>query len=278
MTEAKPTAQGMSMAPLGAAEDFSREWGRVDLLTLPHGPKDRYVAGFASSERCVEQALRLRYEVFNLELDEGLATSAATGLDRDRFDDQMTHLVLLERDRHDIVGTYRLQAAGPARKNGGIYSAQEYDLTGLEPYLEAGVEVGRACLAAEHRTFRAMLALWLGLGAYMNLYKLRYLFGCCSLTSQDTDDGWRALRTIRQNGCLHPELFLPASSGYSCGPLSRETDVEDGYRLPKLFRTYLRLGAKVISEPAIDRDFGTVDFLVMMDGKEVALSRLDVLE
>ena len=49
-------------------------------------------------------------------------------------------------------------------------------------------------------------------------------------------------------------------------------------KLPKLFRTYLRLGALVVSEPAIDREFGTVDFLILMDGKEVALSRLDVIE
>jgi len=250
----------------------------VDLLALPSAPTDRYLTGFARSTRCVEEALRLRYEVFNLELDEGLASSAATGLDRDTFDDHMTHLLLLERETHRVVGTYRLQSA--SRAAAGLYSAQEYDLSALNPYLETSVELGRACLAADHRTFRAMVAMWLGIGAFMNAYALRHLFGCCSLTSKDPMDGWRAFRTFRDTGSLHSEILLPATEAYSCGsePAPEDLRAEAAYKLPKLFRTYLRLGTKVVSEPAIDRDFGTVDFLVLQDGKQVTFSKLDVLK
>jgi putative hemolysin len=35
--------------------------------------------------------------------------------------------------------------------------------------------------------------------------------------------------------------------------------------IPKLFKTYLRVGAKVCGAPAIDRQFGTIDFFVLMD-------------
>ena len=111
---------------------------------------------------------------------------------------------------------------------------------------------------------RAILTLWLGIGGFMNCYNQRYLFGCSSLTSQEPDDGWRALKTLRTKGCMHDELFLSASDVHSCGPRSREFDADLGglLNLPKLFRTYMRWGAKVISEPAIDREFGTVDFLI----------------
>lgn len=269
----------LTFAPFQGVRDLTERWGEVDLFALPYADTDRYITGFANSDLCVDAALRLRYEVFNLELEEGLAGAHETGLDRDAFDQQMTHLVLLDRDSERVVGTYRLQSVRQAHTHRGLYSAQEYDLSGLSAYLDATVEVGRACLAADHRNFRAMIAMWLGIGAFMNVYELRYLFGCCSLTTQDTDDGWRALKTIRDGGCLHPALFLPANPKHSCGDPSREHDSDLGppIKLPKLFRTYLKLGAQVISEPAIDRDFGTIDFLVMMDGKQVALSRLDVL-
>jgi putative hemolysin len=112
----------------------------------------------------------------------------------------------------------------------------------------------------------------------MKLYGQQYVFGCCSLTTQDPDDGWRALKTIRANGNLHSELFLPAQPGYACGPRERDEDIGGALSLPKLFKTYLRLGAKVISEPAIDRRFGTVDFLVLQDGHEVSLSQLNVMQ
>ena len=36
-------------------------------------------------------------------------------------------------------------------------------------------------------------------------------------------------------------------------------------RLPKLFRTYVRHGARVCSPPALDRQFKTIDFLVLFE-------------
>jgi putative hemolysin len=270
----------LSWGTFTCADDFERLREQVDFLALPHRDSDRYVAGFASSRRCVEAAQRLRFQVFNLELDEGLASSIQTGLDQDRYDDQMTHLVLMERETSSVVGTYRLQSIAHAQRNCGIYSGEEFDLAPLEPYFDESLELGRACLAADHRNFRAMITMWLGIGGFMNAYSLRFLFGCCSLTTQDMDDGWRAMKTIREGDCLHPELLVRARPSHSCGPPEREfaEDLGPALKLPKLFRTYLRLGSVVVSEPAIDRDFGTVDFLVLMDGRRVALSRLDVLE
>jgi putative hemolysin len=143
------------------------------------------------------------------------------------------------------------------------------------------VECGRACIALDHRSPATVLLLWAGIGAFMKIYEQRYLFGCCSLTSQDPDEGWRALRTLRAKGYVHPELWLRAMPEYTCGPAERESDPAlkgELEKIPKLFNAYMRLGSKVISEPAIDREFGTVDFLVLLDGeKDVNYSSLNVL-
>lgn len=253
--------------------------GESDVTLFPALSQKRYIVGIAKSRRCIEAALRLRYRIFNLELGEGLTESAETGLDEDRFDRQMNHLVMFDRRSAELVGTYRMQTVEQAMKGEGLYSAREYDLAGLEPYFDRLVELGRACLAREHRNVAALLNLWLGIGAFMNMHGSRYLFGCCSLTSTDRDDGWRALKTIRRKGYLHPDIFLAASEAYSCGEPSRVDDPAIGKAipLPKLFRTYIRVGTKVISEPALDREFGTVDFLVMLDGHKVKMSTLDVL-
>ena len=37
--------------------------------------------------------------------------------------------------------------------------------------------------------------------------------------------------------------------------------------LPSLFRTYLRYGTLVCGPPAIDREFKTIDFLVLLDSE-----------
>lgn len=265
--------EAMKMAVIESVEDFSRPWGEVDVLRLDRDERDVYVVGFAHSDRSVEAALRLRYEIFNLELDEGLPESVETGLDRDGFDAQMTHLLLIEQSSGAVVGTYRMQTVTHALAHGGLYSAQEYDMTGLVPYFDDAIELGRACLAPEHRAMRAIIGLWQGIGAFMNLHDVHLLFGCCSLTTRDAMDGWRALKTIRESGFLHESVYLPALPALSCGD---EVDAE-AIPLPKLFRTYMKLGTKVVSEPAIDRSFGTVDFLVLLDGRVVTYSRLDIV-
>lgn len=264
----------MTHVRFGGPEALRADWGAVDLLTLPF-ESDRYRVGFAHSAACLTAAQRLRYEVFNVELGEGLPAAGEEGLDRDAFDDQMTHLVLVDQTSDRVAGTYRLQRAADAAAGLGFYSAREFDLAALSPYLPEAVELGRACLAKEHRHFEAIALLWQGIGAYMNAFGLHYAFGCSSITSRDPADGWRAMAALRRNGYLHPEMLLPVREAYRCG----EPPVAPGdeLSLPKLFRTYLRLGARVVSEPAIDREFGTVDFLAWLDGRTVNLSRLDVL-
>ncbi len=230
-------------------------------LTLREG---RYRLRFASSEADVRAALRLRYEVFNLELGEGLQSSVATGLDQDQFDGGCHHL-LVERD-DVVVGTYRMQTGAMAAAWAGFYSDGEYDLTPLgADVLAHAVEVGRACIHKDHRQQKVLFGLWRGLSAYLRHTRSRYFFGCCSLTSQDMDEGLATMEWLRRHELVVDGPLAPAREGLRCtGPAPDPARVA-AVRLPTLFRTYMRFGAKVCSEPAIDREFGTIDFLVLMD-------------
>lgn len=268
---------GLRLGVLSSGDQLIRPGGDVDLLSVPSLRKGGYVAGFAVSKAALEAAQRLRYEVFNIELGEGLPDSHLTGLDRDRFDAQMSHLVIFEEESGRAVGTYRLQTMQHALSHPeGIYSAQEYDLAPLGDRLAHSVECGRACIAQGHRTFTTVLMLWTGIGVFMKHFRQRYVFGCCSLTTTDPDDGWRAMKTLRAMGSLRTDLVLPAMPSFTCGPREREfaPDLGPALPLPKLFSAYMRLGCKVVSEPALDRDFQTVDFLVFLDSLDVNLSSL----
>jgi putative hemolysin len=57
--------------------------------------------------------------------------------------------------------------------------------------------------------------------------------------------------------------------GYECLALNAEPLGFGEVKLPKLFATYLGIGAKVCSAPAIDRRFRTIDFLVVLDVLEL---------
>ena len=86
-----------------------------------------HAARLAQNPDEVRAAQSLRFEVFNLELNEGLEQSYATGLDADPFDAVCDHLIVEHLPSQHIVGTYRLQTGANAAKNRGYYCAQEFE-------------------------------------------------------------------------------------------------------------------------------------------------------
>jgi len=224
----------------------------------------RYRIRLAKTEADVEAALRLRYQVFNVELGEGLASSRLTELDKDRFDDGCHHLVVEHEGQ--IVGTYRMQTPEMAAAHNGLYSDGEYHLSDLgETVLNDSVEIGRACVAMEHRKQKVLFGLWRGLARYLNLQGKRYLFGCCSLTSQDMEEGRTVMAWLREQNLVCPPPLARARPQFSCAGPSPDPAAVAAVKLPTLFGTYMRFGVRVASEPAIDREFKTIDFLVIMD-------------
>lgn len=41
-------------------------------------------------------------------------------------------------------------------------------------------------------------------------------------------------------------------------------------KVPKLLKTYLAIGARIAAAPAWDRNFGTIDFLTLLDLKLIS--------
>ncbi|HEX6624721.1 MAG TPA: GNAT family N-acyltransferase [Pyrinomonadaceae bacterium] len=230
--------------------------------------KGVYVVRFARTPEELDAVLRLRFRVFNLELNEGLESSYLSGRDADEFDPTCHHLIVVEAASGEAVGTYRLRTGEMADEAGGFYSEGEFDLSALPRRVREGaVEIGRACIAREHRNKQVLFLLWKGLAAYMLHNRKRYFFGCCSLPTQDAREGLRALNRFQRQGHLHPTLHVPPQTGFECVP--EGYFVVDGQEaaLPRLFHTYLRFGAKVCGPPAIDRRFKTVDFFVLFDAQ-----------
>ena len=230
----------------------------------------RYCARFARAREELDAALKLRFEVFNLELGEGLQASFLTGRDMDEFDEQCHHLIVVDTENQDrVVGTYRMQTSDMARAGSGFYSNVEFKLSKLPPeVLSDSIELGRACVAQDHRSTAVLFLLWKGLAAYLMHNRKRYLFGCCSLTSQDPLDGLHVMRLLERNGQIDPLFNVTTQPGFECF-VKDDAPVDREVRLPKLFQIYMRYGARVCSRPALDRQFKTIDFLVLFDVKAI---------
>jgi putative hemolysin len=235
--------------------------------TLSTVPSERqrpvYTVRFARNDEEIRAALRLRFEVFNLELNEGLASAHATGMDEDEFDEFCDHLIVVEEGSGAVVGTYRMQTGTMAGLHLGYYSACEFDFTPFEPFRDSLVELGRACVHRDHRSIAVISMLWREIVRYALDRNARYLIGCSSLTSQDPAHG-RALynRFVSEGHLSDPAFRTVPLPSFELDPVEPLPDCPPP---PKLLRAYLGIGAKICATPAIDRAFGTIDFLTMID-------------
>jgi putative hemolysin len=227
-------------------------------LRLLHGT---YELRLARTEIERMAAYRLRFEVFNLELKEGLDTAYETGQDVDQFDAICDHLIVEDRRTGRTVGTYRLQTGSTAAAYAGYYSEREFDFAPYEPFRGSMVELGRACIDRNHRSTEVLLLLWRGIVQYAIHHAARYLIGCCSLTSQDPAEGTSVFAAL--SGSLAKTRLRTSPQAEFTMPLVRGAAREP--KIPKLLRTYLAVGAKICGPPAIDREFKTIDLLTLMD-------------
>ena len=221
-----------------------------------------YAVRLAQTPAEVQAAQTLRFEVFNLELNEGLPESFHTGLDADPFDAVCDHLVVEHLPARQVVGTYRLQTGRMAAANRGYYSAQEFDFTPYETVRGRLIELGRACVHRSHRNLAVLGLLWKGIADYARERGGRYLCGCSSITSQDPAVGASAYAELCRNHLVQPEFRTRPTPHHEC-PLRHLA--EQPPKLPKLLRAYLSVGATICGPPALDREFKTIDFLTWLD-------------
>ena len=229
----------------------------------------RFLVKLAETSAELEQAFRLRYEVFKLE--QGRMASLKSRIDRDEFDDYCSHLLVIDRETGRVVGTYRMQFGTTALAGRGFYSEQEYEISGLRELAGKVLEVGRSCVDPAFRSGAVVAMLWEGIAEAHRRAGFRYMLGCVSLEHTNGAIGWALYEELRRSGQLTTAIAATPRAGFELArPSEQEIAAVDLRReVPPLFKGYLRIGAKVAGVPVLDREFGSIDYLVWFDFAEL---------
>lgn len=248
-----------------------------------HAEVGHYRLRLAQSPADREAVCRLRFKVFNIELGEGLQSSYQTGLDTDEFDSICEHLLVEDKIDGRIVGTYRMQSGTTAARYLGYYSEREFSFQPYELLRPGILELGRASIDREHRTSEVLTLLWRGIAQYATDKGLRYLLGCSSLNSTDPAEGLHVYEQLAAYRCP-PEFATETTHAFACPhehtapraqtPPATENETLNAapnpVKVPKLLKTYLAIGARIAAPPAWDREFRTIDFLTLLDLKQMS--------
>jgi putative hemolysin len=226
----------------------------------------------ASSRADTAEAQRLRFEVFNMELRLGLASSRAAGLDQDVYDGYCDHLLAIDTVRDCLVGTYRLLSFDRV-PSFGFYSETEFDLSNVKRSGLRLLELGRSCVALEYRDGRVISLLFRGVAEYLRRCDADALMGCASIHGGDPAKLSAIREMLSRRFMSGQELRVTPRRGFDipAHPSTARVDETSVFRsLPPLFKGYLRMGAKVCGPPAHDRQFGTTDFFVLVKTADIA--------
>lgn len=217
------------------------------------------------SNRDLRQVQSLRYDVFHREFKQ---SKFPFGLDLDRFDAWSDHLVIVDRKTGCFVGTYRLLLEDRAPY---FYSETEFDMHALKALPGKKLELSRACIHRDYRNGVIIGLLWRGLVHYIQAAGVDYLFGMSSLKSTDPSEIARVYQSLSSSGSIDEmvpvrptgQFVIPGFHGL-VDLVSRELP-PDPEMVPPLLRSYIRAGAKVIGEPALDKEFRCADFVTLLE-------------
>ena len=226
----------------------------------------------AASDEEVEAAQALRYGIFFEEMGARAEPHvAAAGLDLDPYDPFCDHLLVIDHDAAPrVIGTYRLLRQSVAARHRGFYSAAEFDLGPLLSGADGGqlLELGRSCVAADHRNAITINLLWRGIATYLRQHRVGHMFGCGSLHGIDPAEHARALAYLHHHHLAPPDLRARA---HDVSRVETNTLAEGSYdaraaarALPPLIKGYLRMGAMIGDGAFVDTDFNTLDVFVVM--------------
>lgn len=241
---------------------------------IPEEP--HYTLRLARDDRDLRAAQRLRYEVFVEELGgDGALVDHDARLERDAFDPIFDHLLLIDTRKdparlEDVVGVYRLLPSDRVLATGGrFYSEDEYDLAPLKASGRKLLELGRSCVAADHRGGTAMFHLWNALADYVLERGIEILFGVASFHGTEIEPLAMPLSYLHHNHLAPPELRVRAQPDHfqrmDLVPADKIDRRAAMVATPALIKAYLRLGGFVGEGAWIDHAFNTTDVCLVMD-------------
>jgi putative hemolysin len=257
-----------------------------------------YLGTARDAPRLLQEVGRLREITFR-KVGEGTGKS----LDLDPFDQYYWHVLLWNKNKHELVGAYRAGSTAeilPSRGISGLYTSTlfRYDER-LFQKLGPALELGRSFVRPEYqRQYAPLMLLWKGIARLIAARPdIPVLFGAVSISNDYTRASremiYRFFEARMQAhelaGLVEPRKpFRPSPLRRAdCQSISRVlrdldqlsepiTDVEpDRKGLPILLRQYAKIGGRLVGFN-VDRKFSNVlDGLVVVDLRQTDPSVLE---
>ena len=240
---------------------------------MPKMAEQVYRARFARSRDDVKAAQRLRQRCFA-----GLAGEA---LDQDRYDQLCRHLLVEEHATGRLVCCCRVMRFDTGADIQTSYSAQFYDLSGLQAHSVPMLEIGRFCIDPQTSGADVLRTTWGALTLYVDQQKARVLFGCSSFSGTDTRPYLDAFALLSRQYLapkyLRPNVKAPDVVRFVAPPCKISDEKQAWASLPPLLRSYLAMGGWVSDHAVVDENMNSLHVFTGLDISAIPPARARLL-
>lgn len=203
---------------------------------------------------------RLRY--FDLLLDYNDDNKNVNEVDRDIYDDICDHIIAIDINTSEVVGTYRVIKKSHLKDSLPFLTETEYDLTPLKKY--ELLELGRAVVKKEYRDGTVIGLLWSGIIKYAVEEQIEYMVGTASFHGLDYKPYEDVLGYLYNNHLSPTNIRCEVNKNSYVDMSSLKYQEKNKLNIPPLIKGYLRLGATIGDGAYIDKDFNSIDVLIVL--------------
>jgi putative hemolysin len=235
----------------------------------------RYNVRLASSEKEIQAAQKLRYEVLFKESG-GRITREMLNTEReeDEWDHVAYHVVVVDSNNDNkVVGTVRLVSNRALEEGQPFYTEHAFDLSGLRQNYTRILELSRACVSPEGRGGAILMLIWKFTMQFIEHNHYEVLFGCASFKGTDYSEHTEILSYLYDKH-LASDVLMPRAK-----PEVRSVAIKDFLqtpgkgkergKVPTMLRGYLKIGARISDYAIIDEVFNTTFVAIYVDANEM---------
>lgn len=221
----------------------------------------------AETKEEYQSLFRLRYLELLKSYNENLSCEIEE--DKDEYDEYCDHIIVVDTNTKEVVGTYRLIKNEHLTKLKTFLTETEFDISPLKNYNV--LEVGRAVVKEEYRSSNVISLLWKAIINYAIEENIDYMIGTASFHGIDPTPYLDTFAYLYDQH-LSKDSEICLVNQESSYPLNMKTDYDilaAKKNMPPLVKGYLNLGASIGHGVYIDRAFNSLDVLIILKIKNI---------
>ena len=189
--------------------------------------------------------------------------------DKDIYDDVCDHLIIVDTELDEVIGTYRLIKKSQLSRIEKFLTESEFDITPLKKY--EILEVGRAVIKEEYRTGAAISLLWKGVIKYAVESNVDFMIGTASFHGLDPNPYADCFGYLFDKHLSKEEFRCDVNEelGYPVAMFKTYDEKRALESMPALIKGYLRLGATIGNGVFQDKSFNSLDVLIVLKIDEI---------